>query len=76
MLAAGEYLASFAPEFSGAWPFVAGCAALVALFFPIAAEAVPAWMIFAFFGVMMVVHLLWACLVVPETKGRPLEDIA
>ena len=32
LLAAGEYLASFAPEFSGAWPFVAGCAALVALF--------------------------------------------
>ena len=51
-------------------------AALVALFFPIAAESVPAWMIFAFFGVMMVAHLLWAWLVVPETKGRPLEDIA
>ena len=51
-------------------------AALVALFFPIAAEAVSAWMIFAFFGVMMVAHLLWAWLVVPETKGRPLEDIA
>lgn len=51
-------------------------AALVALFFPIAAEAVPAWTIFASFGVMMVAHLLWAWLVVPETKGRPLEDIA
>ena len=51
-------------------------AALVALFFPIAAEAVPAWSIFAFFGVMMVAHLLWAWLVVPETKGRPLEEIA
>ena len=51
-------------------------AALVALFFPIAAEAVPAWSIFAFFGVMMVVHLLWAWFVVPETRGRALEDIA
>ena len=51
-------------------------AALVALFFPIAAESVPAWSIFAFFGVMMVVHLLWACFVVPETRGRVLEDIA
>ncbi len=51
-------------------------AALVALFFPIAAEAVPVWSIFAFFGVMMVAHLLWAWLVVPETKGRPLEEIA
>ena len=50
-------------------------AALVALFFPIAAEAVPAWAIFAFFGVMMVFHLLWAWLVVPETKGRPLEAV-
>lgn len=51
-------------------------AALVALLFPIAAESVPAWSIFAFFGVMMVVHLLWACLVVPETRGCALEDIA
>ena len=51
-------------------------AALVALFFPIAAESVPAWSIFAGFGVMMVFHLLWAWFVVPETKGRPLEDIA
>ena len=47
-------------------------AALVALIFPIAAESVPAWAIFAFFGVMMVFHLLWAWFVVPETKGRSL----
>ena len=51
-------------------------AALVALVFPIAAESVPAWSVFAFFGVMMVAHLLWAWFIVPETKGRPLEDIA
>ena len=51
-------------------------AALVALFFPIAAEAVPAAAIFAFFGVMMVLHLLWAWFVVPETKGKALESIA
>ena len=51
-------------------------AALVALFFPIAAEAVPAAAIFAFFGVMMVFHLLWAWFVVPETKGKALESIA
>lgn len=50
-------------------------AALVALFFPIAAEMVPAWAIFVFFGVMMVFHLLWAWFVVPETKGRPLEAV-
>ena len=51
------------------WAF----AALVALFFPIAAEAIPAWMIFAFFGVMMIFHLLWALLVVRETKGQTLN---
>jgi len=51
-------------------------AALIALFFPIAAEAVPTWTIFAFFGVMMVFHLLWAWFFVPETKGRSLEEIA
>ena len=50
-------------------------AALVALFFPVAAESVPAWTIFAFFGVMMVFHLLWAFFLVPETKGRALEEI-
>lgn len=50
-------------------------AALVALFFPVAAEAVPAWTIFAFFGVMMVSHLLWAFFLVPKTKGRALEEI-
>ena len=31
-LAAGEYLASFAPDWAGAWPFFAGCALLVSLF--------------------------------------------
>ena len=51
-------------------------AALVTLFFPIAAESVPAAGIFAFFGVMMVFHLLWAIFFVPETRGRKLEDIA
>ena len=37
-------------------------------------EGVPAWLIFAFFGVMMVFHLLWALFMVPETKGRELQD--
>ena len=50
-------------------------AALVALTFPMAAESVPPWAIFGFFGVMMVLHLLWAVFLVPETKGRRLEDI-
>ncbi len=42
----------------------------------LAAEAVPAWAIFAFFGVMMVFHFVWALFFVPETKGRRLEEIA
>ena len=50
-------------------------AALVALVFPMAVEAVSPAMIFAFFGAMMVVHLVWALFLVPETKGRSLEDI-
>jgi len=48
-------------------------AALITLVFPLAAESLPAWTIFAFFGVMMVFHYLWALFVVPETKGRELS---
>ena len=51
-------------------------AALVALFFPIAAERFAPAVIFGFFGVMMVFHLLWVVFVVRETKGRSLEEIA
>jgi hypothetical protein len=47
----------------------------VSLLFPMAVDAVPPWAIFGFFGVMMVLHLLWAIFLVPETKGRRLEDI-
>ena len=48
-------------------------AALVTLFFPIAAEALPASRIFGFFGVMMVFHLLWVIFMVRETKGSALK---
>lgn len=51
-------------------------AALVALFFPIAAERFAPAVIFGLFGVMMVFHLLWVVFIVRETKGRALEDIA
>ena len=50
-------------------------AALIALTFPMAAESVPAWMIFAFFGVAMVFHLLWAIFIVPETRGKTLDEL-
>lgn len=48
-------------------------AALVALFFPMAAERFAPSMIFGFFGVMMVLHLLWVLLVLKETKGSALR---
>ena len=51
-------------------------AALIALTFPLAAESVPAWAIFGFFGVAMVFHLLWAIFIVPETKGKSLDELA
>lgn len=51
-------------------------AALVSLFFPMAAERFAPAVIFGFFGVMMVFHLLWVVFAVRETKGRALEDIA
>ena len=58
-------------------------AALVSYCFPLFAgraddpstALVPTWAIFAFFLVMMVFHLFWALFVVPETKGKRLEDI-
>jgi len=50
-------------------------AALVTFFFPMMAARLAPAVIFGFFGLMMVVHLLWAIFVVPETKGRQLEEI-
>jgi len=47
-------------------------AALITLFFPMAAAAFAPWKIFAFFGVMMVFHLFWVIFVVRETKGKAL----
>ena len=79
---AGEYaLEAFEPYEMKALKLVrvlvaAAMFTLVTLFFPIAAESVPAAGIFAFFGVMMVFHLLWVIFFVPETRGRKLEDIA
>lgn len=58
-------------------------AALITFCFPIFAGQpekpgsglVPTWAIFGFFGVMMIFHLIWVLTMVPETKGRRLEDI-
>lgn len=50
-------------------------AALLTLFFPTMVGAFAPGFIFLFFCVMMVLQLLWVIFMVPETKGRPLEDI-
>ncbi|TWT66850.1 putative metabolite transport protein CsbC [Posidoniimonas polymericola] len=50
-------------------------AALVTMAFPVAAAAFAPGYIFAFFAVMMVLQIVWAMTLMPETKGVPLEEI-
>lgn len=64
--AQGQSLGSFTH-----WIF----AALLTLFFPSMVEAFAPAVVFGFFCFMMILQLLWVKLMVPETKGRPLEDI-
>ena len=64
--AQGQSLGSFTH-----WIF----AALLTLFFPSMVEAFAPSVVFGFFCFMMVLQLVWVKLMVPETKGRPLEEI-
>jgi sugar porter (SP) family MFS transporter len=50
-------------------------AALLTTFFPKMVSAFPPGYIFLFFCGMMVLQLVWVKLMVPETKGVPLEQI-
>lgn len=50
-------------------------AALLTTFFPAMVGAFPPGWVFLFFAAMMVVQLVWVKMMVPETKGVPLEDI-
>jgi len=50
-------------------------AALLTTFFPLAVAAFPPGYIFMFFSGMMVLQLIWVKMMVPETKGVPLEQI-
>ncbi|MBB5351445.1 sugar porter (SP) family MFS transporter [Haloferula luteola] len=50
-------------------------AALLTLFFPSMVEKFAPAVVFGFFGFMMAVQLFWVMFMVPETKGRPLEEI-
>jgi sugar porter (SP) family MFS transporter len=49
-------------------------AATITWLFPIVASAVGGW-VFAFFGAMMLLQLLWTVRVMPETNGVALEDM-
>jgi sugar porter (SP) family MFS transporter len=64
--AQGQSLGSFTH-----WIF----AALLTMFFPSMVTAFAPGTVFAFFCFMMVLQLVWVTLMVPETKGRPLEQI-
>ena len=50
-------------------------AALLTLFFPTMVEWFSPAIVFGFFTFMMVLQLVWVCLMVPETKGVPLEEL-
>ena len=64
--AEGQTLGSFTH-----WIF----AALLTTFFPKMVTAFPPGYVFSFFAGMMVLQLVWVKLLVPETKGVPLEQI-
>lgn len=64
--AGGQALGSFTH-----WMF----AALLTSFFPKMAQAMPPGYIFLLFCLMMVLQLVWVRLMVPETKGVPLEQM-
>lgn len=64
--AQGQSLGSFTH-----WIF----AALLTLFFPAMVTAFAPGYVFLFFCGMMVLQLVWVKLMVPETKGRSLEEI-
>lgn len=64
--AQGQSLGSFTH-----WIF----AALLTLFFPSMVTAFSPGVVFGFFCFMMILQLLWVKLMVPETKGRALEEI-
>ncbi|PCH66754.1 MAG: MFS transporter [Bacteroidales bacterium] len=51
------------------------CAALLTLLFPVAIKNFDTGYIFAFFCLMMVFQLIWVKVMVPETKGKSLEEI-
>jgi MFS transporter, SP family, arabinose:H+ symporter len=64
--AAGQSLGSFTH-----WIF----AALLTMVFPTVVSTFAPGYVFSFFAAMMVLQLVWVWLLVPETKGVPLEEL-
>ncbi|MGN6530657.1 MAG: sugar porter family MFS transporter [Ginsengibacter sp.] len=50
-------------------------AAIITTLFPILAVKIGPAPIFAFFAFMMVIQLLWVIFIMPETKGKSLEEL-
>lgn len=50
-------------------------AAMMTLFFPTVVAAFSAPYVFGFFCLMMIGQLIWVFIMVPETKGVPLEEL-
>lgn len=50
--------------------------AIITMVFPIAVVKTIPEVIFGVFGTFMVLHLLWAIFIVPETKGKSLEQLS
>jgi len=50
-------------------------AAIITTLFPILAVKIGPAPIFAFFAFMMVLQLLWVIFIMPETKGKSLEEL-
>ncbi len=50
-------------------------AAAISWTFPLIADILGAWHVFAFYAAMMVVQLFWVVFIMPETKGVSLEEI-
>lgn len=65
--AAGQSVGSFSH-----WIFAAG----LTLVFPIVIAAYDASVMFGFFTLMMIIQLLFAIFIMPETKGRTLEELS
>ena len=50
-------------------------AAIITLLGPYLIKTIPVWQIFSFFLISMIIQCFWVIFIMPETKGKPLENI-